>query len=52
MPDVLLAHGGTAGLFFEIAFLAVPVLVFSVMAVVSSRRRRDDDVEPDAEVEP
>ena len=37
---LLLAHGGTAGLIFEIGFLALPVVVFTVLAVVSSRRRR------------
>ena len=40
---LVLAHGGTVGLVFEIAFLAVPVVVFTVMAVVSSRRRKDED---------
>lgn len=44
---MLLAHGGTAGLLFEIAFLAVPVVVFSVMAILSGRRRRAADAEPD-----
>ena len=52
MPEMLLAHGGTAGLFFEIAFLAVPVVVFSAMAVISARRRRSADAEPDAEAGP
>ena len=44
-----LAHGGTVGLIFEIGFLAVPVLVFTVMAVVSSRRRKREDSEAEAE---
>lgn len=55
MPKLLLAHGGTAGLVFEIAFLAVPVIVFTVMAVVSSRRKDADDPPPGdqpEEVEP
>lgn len=47
MAEMLLAHGGTAGLVFEIAFLAVPVIVFTVMAVVSSRRKDADDAPAD-----
>ena len=41
----MLAHGGTAGLVFELLFLAVPVLLFTVMAVVASRRSRRADPE-------
>ena len=53
MTTVLLGHGGTAGLIFEIGFLAVPVIVFTVMAVVSSRRRREEEAgAADGEVEP
>ena len=53
MSVLTLAHGGTAGLIFEIGFLAVPVIVFTVMAVVSSRRRREEDAGvADGEVEP
>jgi hypothetical protein len=40
---LLLGHGGTAGLIFEIGFLALPVVVFTVLAVVSSRRRRREE---------
>ena len=43
MSTLTLAHGGTAGLLFEVGFLAVPVLVFTVMAVVSSRRSRAEE---------
>ena len=35
-----MAHGGTAGLVLELAFVAVPILVFVVMAVVASRRAK------------
>lgn len=53
MTTLTLAHGGTAGLIFELGFLAVPVLVFTVMAVVSGRRRRDrEEAGTDPEVEP
>lgn len=49
MPTLLLGHGGTAGLIFEIGFLALPVVVFTVLAVVSSRRRRrEEDEAPEA----
>jgi hypothetical protein len=48
MSTPVLSHGGTAGLIFEIGFLAVPVLVFAVMAVVSGRRRASQDDDPDA----
>jgi hypothetical protein len=37
---VTIAHGGTAGLVFELSFLVVPVLLFTVLAVVSSRRSK------------
>ncbi|MGH9164441.1 MAG: hypothetical protein ACRDZW_02865 [Acidimicrobiales bacterium] len=40
MPTLMLAHGGTVGLIFEIGFLAVPVLVFTLMALLA--RRRED----------
>lgn len=50
MPEML-AHGGAAGLFFEIAFVAAPVVVFAVMAVVSGRRRRRDADRPGPEPE-
>jgi hypothetical protein len=50
VSTLTLAHGGTAGLIFEIGFLAVPILVFTVMAVVSSRRaRREEGQEPEVE---
>lgn len=50
MTTLTLGHGGTVGLIFEIGFLAVPVLVFTVMAVVSSRRSRDaEGDEPEVE---
>ncbi|HEX2699534.1 MAG TPA: hypothetical protein VHM89_04935 [Acidimicrobiales bacterium] len=50
MSTLTFAHGGTAGLIFEIGFLAVPILVFTVMAVVSSRRSRAEEEreEPEA----
>ena len=40
MTTLTLAHGGTAGLVLELAFVAVPILVFVVMAVVASRRAK------------
>lgn len=50
MTTVTLAHGGTVGLIFEVGFLAVPILVFTVMAVVSSRRaKREEGQEPEVE---
>ncbi|MGQ0520928.1 MAG: hypothetical protein ACT4PX_07250 [Actinomycetota bacterium] len=52
MRNLVFAHGGTAGLIFEIGFLAVPVVVFTVMAVVSARRRRAEEAEAAQEVEP
>ena len=39
MSTLTLAHGGAVGLIFEIGFLAVPIVLFTVMAVVSGRRR-------------
>ena len=52
MPEMLLAHGGSAGLFFEIAFVAAPLLLFAVMAVMTGRRRRrhEDNTDPPAEL--
>lgn len=48
--QMLLAHGGTAGLIAEVGFLAVPVAVFTVMAVVARRRERAGEaVEPEEE---
>ena len=52
MHTLLLAHGGTVGLIFEIGFLAVPVVVFTVMAVVSGRRERErerDENQPEVQ---
>ncbi len=46
---VTLAHGGSAGLALEIGFLAVPVVIFAVMAVVSSRRKRSESRSTDRE---
>lgn len=40
-----LAHGGTAGLIFELGFLALPILIFTVMAVVSSKKRHRREAE-------
>lgn len=40
MTTRTLAHGGTAGLVAELAFVAVPILIFVVMAVVASRRAK------------
>lgn len=47
----LLAHGGRAGAAFEAAFLAVPVLVFAVMALIARRRRREGEDEAEEELE-
>lgn len=51
MSTLTLAHGGTVGLIFEVGFLAVPIIVFTVMAVVSGRRRarEDEGAEPEAQ---
>jgi hypothetical protein len=50
VTTMTLAHGGTVGLIFEVGFLAVPILVFTVMAVVSSRRaKREEGQEPEVE---
>ncbi len=47
MTSLVLAHGGTAGLVFEAAFLVVPVVVFGVLAVISRRRSDNQDQEED-----
>jgi hypothetical protein len=39
----MLAHGGTVGLIFETGFLAVPVLIFTVMARIARRRERENE---------
>lgn len=49
MTTLTLAHGGTAGLVLELAFVAVPVLVFVVMAVVSSRRAKAAEAREEAD---
>jgi len=43
--SLMLAHGGAAGAAFEAAFLAVPMLVFGVMALIARRKRDAGDVE-------
>ena len=45
MRTLTLAHGGTVGLIFELGFLAVPILVFTVMAVVSGKRKAREEAE-------
>jgi hypothetical protein len=47
-----LAHGGTAGLFLELAFVAVPILGFVALAVVASRREKAKQSQPGAEEAP
>ncbi|MFP5377558.1 MAG: hypothetical protein ACLGIO_12365 [Acidimicrobiia bacterium] len=42
MTTLTLGHGGTAGLLLEIAFVAVPVLSFVVLAVVAGRRAKGE----------
>lgn len=46
VPDLALvpvfAHGGTVGLALEIAFFAVPLLVFAVLAMWSGRKNREE----------
>jgi hypothetical protein len=49
--SLTLAHGGAAGLVFEAVFLAVPVLVFAVMALIARRRRNGDDEGEEEELE-
>ncbi|MDP8975235.1 MAG: hypothetical protein M3N28_02495 [Actinomycetota bacterium] len=51
MTSLVLAHGGTAGLAFEAAFLAVPVVVFAILALIS-RRRSDNRSEDEDEDQP
>ena len=51
MTEMVLAHGGTTGLMFELAFVVIPLMAFIVMAVLSRRRARkpkttDQEVEP------
>lgn len=40
VTTLTLAHGGTTGLLLEIAFVAVPLLLFVVLAVVAGRRAK------------
>ena len=51
MSTLMLAHGGTVGLIFEVGFLAVPVLVFTFMAR-AARRREEREEGTDPEVKP
>ena len=46
MTTLTLAHGGTAGLLLEVAFVAVPVLAFVVLAVVAGRRAKAAERRP------
>jgi hypothetical protein len=48
---LMLAHGGAAGAAFEAAFLAVPVLVFGVMALIARRKRDTGDEGEEEELE-
>lgn len=49
MTTLTMAHGGTAGLVLELAFVAVPILVFVVMAVVASRRAKAAEARKEAD---
>lgn len=52
---MVLAHGGTAGLVAEAAFLAIPVVVFLVLSRLSKRRAAElaeQEAEHEAEQQP
>ncbi|MGH9149724.1 MAG: hypothetical protein ACRD0F_05220 [Acidimicrobiales bacterium] len=42
MAFPVLAHGGSAGLAIEIAFVAVPILAFAALARWAARREREE----------
>jgi hypothetical protein len=44
----MLAHGGTAGAAAEIAFIVVPIAVFSILSGVSRRRREREEAQAEA----
>ena len=55
MTSLVLAHGGTAGLVFEAAFLVVPVVVFAILALITRRRsdnrnQEEDEDQPEPEL--
>ena len=47
MTSLVLAHGGTAGLVFELLFVLVPVLVFGTLALLARRRRGAESADED-----
>ncbi len=47
----VLAHGGSAGLVAEIAFVVVPVAVFALLSRISRRRRQREEAEAEDEAE-
>ena len=55
MTSLVLAHGGTAGLVFEAAFLVVPVVVFAILGLITRRRsdnrnQEEDEDQPEPEL--
>lgn len=42
---VILAHGGAVGAAFEIGFVLIPIIVFTVLARVSKRRQEREQPE-------
>ena len=47
----ILAHGGTAGAAAELAFIVVPIVLFSVLSRVARRRREREEAQAQAEAE-
>ena len=45
----ILAHGGTAGAAAELAFIVVPIVLFSVLSRVARRRREREEAQAQAE---
>ena len=44
---VILAHGGALGAAFEIGFVLVPIIVFTILARASKRRLRQEQEDED-----
>lgn len=47
MTSLVLAHGGTAGLVFEMLFLVVPIFVFGTLALLARRKRGGESAAED-----
>lgn len=48
---LVLAHGGSVGLAFEIGFILLPVLIFAFLARWSKRKQQEVDAEQGEEAE-